>query len=295
MHMKSDVKKFLSVEKLIKKEKKKEEITLASEFIWALLSKFDVYEFFYSSLDVVIAMYALLVIQENDFNRYQRFLFMILLCSVHLLDFLHHLMFVKEMDGKSYWKIYFDACLSITIIIMSGYLFVSHNIGLMKIWGFIAILKLFRIFLFYFRFDQKDIRKSILYPCYKFISDITLQLLVIFVIFASLGLNLFGGNINSFSLDLYNEDRETEYDYDIFNFNTFANSFIFLFLITLNNDWPLLANLCIINHGKGERRLLKFIFILFKLIVNYILLNSVIAFVIEIFYEHEKKTEKEGI
>lgn len=62
MHMKSDIKKFLSVEKLLKKERKKEEITLASEFIWALLRQFDIYEFFYSSLDVVIAMYALLVI-----------------------------------------------------------------------------------------------------------------------------------------------------------------------------------------------------------------------------------------
>ena len=48
---------------------------------------------------------------------------MILLCFIHMLDFMHHLMFTKEMDIKRFWKVYFDAILSISIVIMSFYLF----------------------------------------------------------------------------------------------------------------------------------------------------------------------------
>ena len=98
----------------------------------------------------------------------------------------------------------------------------------------------------------------------------------------------FGGNINTFSLDLYNEELQTNYDYENLNFNTFSNSFIFFFAVSLNNNWPVLANLSIVTSSEGERRLVKFIFILFKLIVNYIILNSIIAFIIEIFNDYEK-------
>lgn len=85
----------------------------------------------------------------------------------------------------------------------------------------------------------------------------------------------------------------TDLDYEKLNFNTFVNSFIFLFVVSLNNNWPILANLCIINHGKGERRMMKFIFIFFKFFINFILLNSIIGFVIEVFYDYERKINQE--
>lgn len=77
--------------------------------------------------------------------------------------------------------------------------------------------------------------------------------------------------------------------YETLNFNTFVNSLIFLFVVALNNDWPLLANFSILTNGSGNRRLMKFLFIFFKFFVNYILLNSIIAFMIEIFNEYDKK------
>ena len=167
----------------------------------------------------------------------------------------------------------------------------SHTI--LKIWGFFCISKCFRFFVFYFRFDRRKLKSNIIYPVAKFIMDISMQIFVMFVVFSSLGLNLFGGNINSFSLDLYNEDMGTDFDYEKLNFNTFVNSFIFLFVVSLNNNWPILANLSIINHGKGERRLMKFIFVFFKFFINFILLNSIIGFVIEVFYDYERKINHE--
>ena len=102
---------------------------------------------------------------------------------------------------------------------------------------------------------------------------------------------MFGGNINSFSQDIYNEKLNKDFDFENLNFNSFVNSFVFFFVVSLNNDWPILANLCVINNDESERRFMKLIFTLFKLIVNYILLNSIIAFTIEIFYNYEKKLE----
>lgn len=76
---------------------------------------------------------------------------------------------------------------------------------------------------------------------------------------------------------------ETSLDYSKFNFNTFMNAIVFLFTVTLNNDWPVLANICVINTGSGHRRMMKFFFVLFKFFINYIFLNSLISFMIEIF------------
>lgn len=108
------------------------------------------------------------------------------------------------------------------------------------------------------------------------------------MIFGSIGLNFFGGNINSFSIDLYNEDMKTDLNYENLNFNTFVNSLVFLFVIALNNDWPVLANISIVNKFDSSKRILRVYFIIFKFFVNYLLLNSMIAFIIEIMYNREK-------
>ena len=118
---------------------------------------------------------------------------------------------------------------------------------------------------------------------------------MIFLVFASIGLNFFGGNINSYALDVYNEDMDTDLDYERLNFNSFTNSMVFLFVVMMNNDWPVLANICIINNSKGNRRLLRFVFIFFKFLVNYIFLNSIVASLIEILYRYLQKAKAEGV
>ena len=89
-------------------------------------------------------------------------------------------------------------------------------------------------------------------------------------------------------MELYDNEFEKEYDFKYMNFNTFLNSIIMFFIVSINNNWPILANLSVISN-KRNIQLMKFVFVLFKVLVNYILLNSLIAFIIEIFYEYEKK------
>ncbi len=116
--------------------------------------------------------------------------------------------------------------------------------------------------------------------------------MIVFIIFGAMGVVLFGGKINSFAINLYNEEFDTSYDYEHINFNNFINSVIFFFIVIFNNDWPILVNLCLIKDGDKAKHTLKFVFIVFKFIVNFIFINSIIAFVIEIFYEYEKSLKE---
>lgn len=88
---------------------------------------------------------------------------------------------------------------------------------------------------------------------------------------------------------------KTDLSYERLNFNTFSNAVIFLFTIALNNDWPILANICVINNGTSNRRMMKFFFVIFKLFMNYIFLNSVIAFMVEVFSEYARKRELKAL
>ena len=88
-------------------------------------------------------------------------------------------------------------------------------------------------------------------------------------------------------MDVYNDTMKTDFDFADINFNTFLNSLITFYVVILNDNWVAIANVSVINSSSSKRQI-KFIFVLYKLLVNYILINSLIAFIIEIFYEYEK-------
>ncbi|MCP4523361.1 MAG: ion transporter [Candidatus Gracilibacteria bacterium] len=270
-------------------ENNKNLIKYASQFLFDLL-KGSYYELFYSIIDVLTALVAIMVIQSKNFNKYQHFLYTMLLAGVSMMDFFHHVFFRNMENLDRNWKTYFDFILSCSIIALSFviYLYADEYIAIVKIWAFFCIMKFFRIFIYYFKFDGKKLKSNIIYPSLKFIKEIIYQVFILYIIFSSLGLNIFGGNINSFALDIYNDEMGTDLDYEYVNFNTFLNSMVFFFIVTFNNDWPVLVNISIINVDHPKRRMMKFIFVFFKLLVNFILINSLIAFIIEIFHEYEK-------
>ena len=123
-----------------------------------------------------------------------------------------------------------------------------------------------------------------IYPFLIYIYEIVTQLFILYVLFAVIATNLFGGNINDYSMDLYNDSLGTEFEYTHINFNTFINSLVSLYVITLNDNWPVIANINIISKTGGKRQM-KFMFVIFKLLINYVLINSLIAFMIETFNE----------
>lgn len=209
---------------------------------------------------------------------------------------MHTFLYRHDLKFDINWKSYLDAILGISTIALSIYLvYYPQDITVVKVWAMFSLMKCFRFIVYFFRFDRRQLKSNVIYPGLRYIYDLSLQIFVIFLIFASIGLNFFGGNINSFSLDVYNEDMGTDLDYERLNLNTFANSLVFLFVVMMNNDWPVLTNICIINNSKGNRRILRFLFIFFKFFVNYLLLNSIVASLLEILYEYQKKQKAKGI
>lgn len=130
-------------------------------------------------------------------------------------------------------------------------------------------------------------KKHIIQPSFDYFFDLTRQILIICIIFSAVGMTLFGGNINTYTIDTYNADMNTKIDFEYLNFNTFANSFIFMFVIALNDNWPVLANLCVLDKTGWNVEYMKFIFVFYKFFVHYILLYSTIGFIIEILHEYE--------
>ena len=131
-----------------------------------------------------------------------------------------------------------------------------------------------------------------MYPFGRYLYDIFGLLIVLFLIFGTLTLNLFGGGIHTYIMGVFNQAHGTNFQYHSLNFNSILNSLITLFVVMLNNGWTIIANLAIVAERENSK-LVKFIFVGFKLIVNYIFINSLIAITIQIFSEFEmQKREK---
>ena len=282
---------YIDINKAITEQLKYErKVTKASEKIFENLRMSFDYELIFSLLNLLIVIFAMALINLKDFTKYQYFLIVIILCCISLFDAFNHLFFFDLNDWDSLWKTVVDTLLNVLIIALSTALSIQQNPShaLVKIWAFACLLKLYRFFLLYFKFDRQKLKAHVLYPFFRQLYDIAFQVFILFIVFASLGVNVFGGNINSYSLDVYNESMGTDYEYEILNFNTILNSGLTFFIIMLNNNWPIIANLSVIVNSQNKR-LMKFMFIFFKFLVNYVFINSLIAFIIQIFNEYENR------
>ena len=282
---------FISVDRVIAESKRKpKEPKTNSELIFFTLKKMQSYEFCYSVVNIIVACVAMFVIQAREFEKYQFFILTIFLCAIGLLDFVHHCAYWYLGSVQQNWKTFLDLALNLAIIGLSVCMISDEqrSVTLVKVWAFACIMKLYRFFIFYFRFDRKKLRSHVLYPFLRYTIDIVVQMFILYIVSASVCSNLFGGNINDYSMDNYNDLMDTDFNYVDFNFNTFLNSLVTLYMVTLNDNWPIIANMSIVTKGQNKR-VMKFIFVGFKLLLNYVLINSMIAFIIETFHEHEKR------
>lgn len=264
------------------------DITRASEDIfWSLRQSFE-YELVFSVINLVIVVLAIQVIHFRDFSKYHYFIIVIGLCCLSLFDALNNLFFFDLSFYDRLWRTIADTTLNLLIIGISLLIVLSdyNTASMVKVWAFLCLAKQFRLFLLLFKFNRQRIRSHIIYPYGRYLYDVTGLVVVLFLIFGTLTLNLFGGNIHTFTSVLYNAELGTDYQFEALNFNSILNSFTTLFVVLLNNNWPVLANLAVIA-DPFKKQMMKFIFILFKFLVNYIFINSLIAFTIQIFAEFE--------
>ncbi|KAJ4977183.1 hypothetical protein NE237_002289 [Protea cynaroides] len=110
-------------------------------------------------------------------------------------------------------------------------------------------------------------------------------------IYCSLGLQIFGGIVNSGNPNLEGTDL-AENDYLLFNFNDYPNGMVTLFNLLVMNNWQVWME----GYKKltGTSWTIAY-FVSFYLITVLLLLNLVVAFVLEAFFaEMELETEKES-
>lgn len=130
-----------------------------------------------------------------------------------------------------------------------------------------------------------------------FLSNLIQILLTTFFVFSTIGIALFGGNVNSNTPALYKEKLGADLptNYFLLNFNDFPNAMLILYINVINNNWIFFANMTVLD--KEDRYTwTKWFFVLFQLIVNIFIMNILVGFVIDnimtSFDLHQVETEE---
>lgn len=58
-------------------------------------------------------------------------------------------------------------------------------------------------------------------------------------------------------------------------------------IILFNDEWTIITNMAVVTNMES-RFTMRFFLVFFKMLMNYLLLNSLITFVIEVFIEYEE-------
>lgn len=128
---------------------------------------------------------------------------------------------------------------------------------------------------------QKEIRLvcDVAYKSFGFIADILLILAMVFFVFATLGIALFGGNVTSASFAQYAAKYGSELSEPAahLNFNDYYHAFYSLFVVMIS-DW--LGLIRVVTLETRPSLLYNAFFVLFFFISNMCFLNIIFGFVV---------------
>lgn len=118
-----------------------------------------------------------------------------------------------------------------------------------------------------------------------FLSNLFYVLINIFLIFGQLGINFFGGKINSKTPAAFEAvmKRKLPLNYEFQNFNDFPNACVYLWNIFINNNWLDMSYMAIIQ---DDQRAYRWFFIVFILTTQFFIFNVITGFIIDIILSH---------
>lgn len=131
---------------------------------------------------------------------------------------------------------------------------------------------------------------SVLSNLKPFLRDLFGMVICIFLIFGQIGIDNYGGLINSNTPSIYKDKtgKPLPKDYHKINFNDFPNSIVSLYGVFIKNRWLDITNMYLASSLDGANNF-RFYFIAFQLILNLMILNLVIGFVVEVILSHLNK------
>lgn len=131
---------------------------------------------------------------------------------------------------------------------------------------------------------------SVLSNLKPFLRDLFGMVICIFLIFGQIGIDNYGGLINSNTPSIYKDKigKPLPKDYHKINFNDFPNSIVSLYGVFIKNRWLDITNMYLASSLDAAKNF-RFYFIAFQLILNLMILNLVIGFVVEVILSHLNK------
>ena len=115
-------------------------------------------------------------------------------------------------------------------------------------------------------------------------------LYVVFYLYAIVGSRLYGGSINSQAVQ--QKSPETPAFYYLLNFNSFASSLVTLFHFMVVNNW--FVTIDMFQDVVGEHTYPKVFFVSFWCFVTVILMNVIIALILEIYSSVEPEVTRKA-
>lgn len=215
-----------------------------SEF-YINLSEKDNYKI---SMGSVEGFVVLLIIFTLDLEAHHLFIIYIFVFAFQFFFLFDQICYVSTRKYSSAQNIfYFDiiisgfilGCILICLLNQHPMYYVKYsefNPSFKRYIGVFSVLKAFRFYqLLTYNIQIKVIIQAV-FKSFAFISDILFVMGVIYFLYATAGISIYGGNINSGSPAVYEEIYGDELDemMMIFNFNDYYHSFLLLFMIMMN-------------------------------------------------------------
>jgi len=159
----------------------------------------------------------------------------------------------------------------------------NHNYFL--VYSIFCVLKVLRIFdQVLSELPQTKAVVNVLVNLGPFLGELMGMMFNLFLIFGQLGMNMFGGNINSKTPKEYKEKvgRTLPLGYETLNFNDFPNACVFLWTIFTNNNWLELSYMALLELPDEYDEYTKYFFVAFTLLTSFFILNVIIGFIVEV-------------
>eukprot|EP00929_Paragymnodinium_shiwhaense_P066655 TRINITY_DN3345_c0_g1_i2.p1 TRINITY_DN3345_c0_g1~~TRINITY_DN3345_c0_g1_i2.p1 ORF type:complete len:805 (+),score=209.38 TRINITY_DN3345_c0_g1_i2:118-2532(+) len=169
------------------------------------------------------------------------------------------------------------------------YLIWQPNAAAVRVLGILRVVRGFRLFYRIKPFRQLATVLIRLAPTY---ARLGMLLFVVFYCYATMGIQLFGGQIYKGNPALDGSDFDTTSGgYYTLNFNDFLSGMVTLFVLMIVNNWFIIAHGFLLASGTKWSQVF---FISFYVVVNLVVLNIVLALILDCFGTVRDELEDAG-
>jgi hypothetical protein len=258
------------------------------------------YQFFFCSLSLYICAAPLFILEDprdewelSHYNIVELVSFALMLDPIFVLVFIGPRRLVKGyfyiQEISSSLALIGLSVVSDCITPIRGQTLAKTNYVFFLIYSFICFSKITRIFSTVLNeLPQIKAVFSVMSNLKPFLKDLLGMEVCIFLIFAQIGINTYGGIINSNTPQIFFKatQKPLPTDFHKINFNDFPNSMVTLYNIFLKNKWMDIQNMYLISTNS---RSFRYFFISFQVLATLVIMNLLIGFIVEVIMTHLNK------